>query len=243
MDTQEAANSQAAEQPDAGKALRRRILAAGLSGAALSLLPWLADSAGASPTAGSTDSTTPGSGSTASSSGATTTTIPATTTTAPPKRPTSADITLLQFLQTLELAARDLYNLAITNKVYDTDTAASIKTIGESHEAYEQAISAFIGRNAPNATNAALVTAMKSEFAGSPAKVSAAAAALENALVATHVDAVSKLLGIDGAALIASILVVEGRHAVVMNVLAGATKLDDELVSKADALTSSTYPK
>ncbi len=238
MDTQEAAHTQAAEQTGMDSALRRRILAAGLSGAALSLLPWLGDRAGAAAGTATADTTA----GTTAGSGATTTTVAATTTTAPPQRPTDADLELLTFVQTAEIAARDLYALAITNKVYSGDLAASIKTIGESHEAYEQALSALIGRLAPNKQNAALFKALQGDFAGSADTVSAAAGALENALVATHLDIVSKLQGTDAAALIASILVVEGRHAVVMNTLAGAKTLADQLSDKADAYTSSDYP-
>ena len=55
--------------------------------------------------------------------------------------------------------------------------------------------------------------------------------------VATHTDILGKLQGTDGAALIASILIVEARHGTVIASLNGSTDLDDLLVNtEADAL-------
>ena len=64
-----------------------------------------------------------------------------------------------------------------------------------------------------------------------------AASALESTAVATHTDILGKLHGTDGAALIASILIVEARHGTVLASLNGSTDLDDLLVNtEADAL-------
>lgn len=236
MEIKQAAHSTTAAQSEAGTApfARRRLVAAGLSGAALSLLPWLSDRAGAQP------STVP-----PSTGGDTTTTAstePATTTTAPPKRPTTADIALLAFAQTIELAARDLYDVALAAKVFDDAAAGDITAIREAHEAYAQSLSGLIGRNAPGVRSDKLFNASKGDFAGTAATVAGNAADLENIAVATHLDILDQLVGIDAAALIASILVVEARHATVLHTFAGASSLAQQLASQGTALSPSDYP-
>ena len=61
---------------------------------------------------------------------------------------------------------------------------------------------------------------------------------LENIAVATHTEVVGALQGTDGAALIASILVVEARHVVVLLDMAEQTDLDALLVNDAAALSA-----
>ncbi|MSX94700.1 MAG: hypothetical protein F2749_14910, partial [Actinobacteria bacterium] len=79
---------------------RRALLGAGVGGAALSLLPLMSGRASAS-----TTTTPPGE--------STSTAAAAASTTAPPKRPTDADVALLDFAQQLELTARALYDKAL----------------------------------------------------------------------------------------------------------------------------------
>ena len=65
-----------------------------------------------------------------------------------------------------------------------------------------------------------------------------AAYTLESTAVATHTDILGKLQGTDGAALIASILIVEAAHGTVLADMNGSTDLDELLVdNEADALT------
>jgi rubrerythrin len=207
------------EPAKADNALRRRLLGIGLGGAAVSLLPFLVGRAAATtPSSGPTDST------------------PATTTTAPPKRPTSDDVTLLSFAQSVELAARDLYDDALAAKGFDDDTRAVIATIRESHDAYAASLSGMLGRAAPQKADS-IGTDLKSSFGGDPSSILSSAYNLESTAVATHLDILGQLQGTDGASLIASILVVEARHGTVLAYLNGATSLDELLVStEADAL-------
>ena len=58
----------------------------------------------------------------------------------------------------------------------------------------------------------------------------------------THLDILDQLVGIDAAALIASILVVEARHATVLHTFAGASSLAQQLASQGTALSPSDYP-
>ena len=201
--------------PDDRGALRRRLLGIGLGGAAVSLLPFLRGRASATTT---------------------TTSTPATTTTAPPKRPTDDDVTLLGFAQSVELAARQLFDVALGAKGFDDNQRAVIATIRESHDAYAAALSGMLGRDAPQTVNP-IFDDLQSSFAGDASAVLGAAYGLESTAVATHTDILRSLQGTDGAALIASILIVEARHGTVLAHLAGDTKLDDLLVAtEADAL-------
>lgn len=190
--------------------LRRRLLGAGLIGLAGAVVPSLAASAGASPDQ-------------------------ATTTTAPPKRPSDADLELLRFAQTAELAAQSLYTSALNAGLGPTATAAVTK-IRDAHQAYGQSLAAEIGRTAPGQPAKEIVAELSGAFTGGQQGMLEAAVQLENTLVATHTELIGTLTGIDGSKLIASIVIAEARHAVVLADLAGSTELDDFLLNDATAL-------
>jgi hypothetical protein len=201
-------------------ALRRRLLGIGLGGAAVSLLPFLMGRAGA---------TTP-------PSGPTDTTAATTTTTTPPKRPSGDDVALLGFSQSVELAARNLYDVALAADGFDDNQRAVLATLRESHDAYAASLSGMLGRNAPQVVNP-VFDDVQSTFSGDVSSVLQAAYGLESTAVATHTAILGELQGTDGASLIASILIVEARHGTVLAYLGGATSLDDLLVNtEADAL-------
>ena len=208
------------EPAAADSALRRRLLGIGLGGAAVSLLPFLVGRANATtPTTGPSDTTA------------------TTTTTAPPKQPTDDDVSLLGFSQSVELAARNLYDVALGTDDFDDNTRAVLATIRESHDAYAASLSAILGRQAPQTVNPVFDT-MQSSFGGDKQSVLDAAYALESTAVATHTEVLGKLQATDGASLIASILIVEARHGTVLAYMNGSTDLDELLVDKeADALT------
>lgn len=190
--------------------LRRRLLGAGLIGLAGSLVPSLAARAGASPDQ-------------------------ATTTTAPPKRPSEADLELLRFAQAAELTAMSLYNTALATDL-GPNTALVVARVRDAHQAYAQTLSAEIGKTAPGAPDDALLADLEGSFGGDQASIVAAGAALENSLVATHTELLGTITGIDSAKILASIVIAEARHAVVLADLAGAGGLDDYLLNDAPAL-------
>jgi hypothetical protein len=68
-----------------------------------------------------------------------------------------------------------------------------------------------------------LVDESSEAFSGDQASIVAAAVDLENQIVATHTDIVGQLNGINGARLLASILIAEARHALVFADLAGCS--------------------
>jgi hypothetical protein len=190
---------------------RRRLFGATVGGA-LSLVPFLSGRASA------------GSGET--------------TTTPPPRRPTDDDVVLLSFAQTVEWAARDLYDIALDGDSLDDTVRPVVQTIREAHESYAQAISAMLGREAPNEAAAEVVEVLSEAFGGAQADVMEAAVLLESTAVATHENILGLLDGVDGSELVASILIVEARHGTVLRNLAGVSELDDLLFTEeADALT------
>lgn len=152
-------------------------------------------------------------------------------TTTPPRRPTPADIELLAFAQQAELAARDLFAAAVDNGV-GGDHQASIACIAAHHDAASQAISALIGRNAPQARLDSLFAAQRNAFLKDDS-FATSAWQLENTLVATHVSLLGTLDGTEGSALVASIVTAESRHAAALAAIAGLSPVAD-----ADAFLS-----
>lgn len=198
---------------------RRGILAAGIGGAALSLLPFLSGRADASAT---TDSTPDES----------------TTTTAPPRQPTDSDVTLLAAAQQFELTAAGLYQAAITGVAGWSDAqTAVVAELREAHLAYGNTLSGLLGRGAPGTRSEELFEAWKSQFAGSTDDVLKAAARLESAAVASYLQMLATLQGVNSAATVASIQVAEARHCTALLDLAGVTETSELLVdTEADSL-------
>jgi len=241
----EAAGNGAAEQrgEDPGSPLGRRVLAAALSGAALSLLPILGGRASAK--AGTTATTPPSGNGTTNGSIATTAASTAgvdeTTATAQPKRPTPEDVDLLGFAQTVELSAVSLYGHALETGDFQPLESAMLNTVRQAHLAYGQSLSGLLGRDAPNHRNESMYTELEADFSGDAKSIITAAAALEDTLVATHTALVGQLIGLDGANLVASILIVEARQATVLkNEL--QLSLDDQLAATGEAITPSDHP-
>jgi hypothetical protein len=214
----------APDSPSPDHRSRRRLIGAGVVGIAASLLPQIAARAAAS-----TDTTPEG-----DEGEAPTTPAAVTTTIAPPKRPTADDESLLLFAQSLELAAVELYGIALGGDALG-DSSALFVTLRDAHLAYVQSIGALLG-TAPGAASEAATEPFADGFGGGVDDVLAAAYDLEATALATHEDLVGELAGTDGSALIASILIAEARHCTVLAHLAGSSDLDILLLSDAAAL-------
>ena len=187
-------------QPIGRRAAVRVGAAVGLGGAALSLLSGHADASA---------TTEPAS------------TAEATTTTAPPLRPTADDVALLSFAQQVEATAVALYNEALKVTGWSDEQALVVTFIRDAHLAYAQSLSGLLGRDAPNSISQEVFDAQKDGFSGAIDAVLASAGALESTAVATHGDVIAKLVGTDGASLIASIQMNEARYCTVLADLAG----------------------
>lgn len=147
-------------------------------------------------------------------------------TTAAPRRPTQADTRLLGFAQTVELAARDLYRLAVAAGA-GGQQLPSLAAIAAHHDSYAQAISAVIGTSAPQTRDENVFQLLRSSFETKSDSMARAAHDLENTLVATHQSLLAALDGTEGAALVASIMITEARHSAAMASLAGLSPTRD----------------
>jgi ferritin-like protein len=213
---------------------RRRLLGAGLAGSVLGVVG--ARQVGAS--GGSSTTTEP-----AAATSAPAATQAAATTTAPPRQPTPADVELLAFILTAEMAASDLYNDAAAVEGLDEQAASLYTVFAEHHRAYANTISAMLTKAADNVANAAVVAEFGSDMTGGQA--TRRARELEMALVATHLDALGKVEGVEAAERLAAIVVVEGQHIAALAALEGLDPdrdYDAFVTETADALTPDDYP-
>ncbi len=193
--------------------LRRRVIGAGLAGVAVSLLPGLA----ARVSAGAPDETT--------------------TTTSPPLQPTSADVDLLGFARQVELAAVTLYDRALAGGALPEEAQGLFRWIRDSHRSYAEALGGLLGQPSPG-PQAEVVDEQGAAFDAAYPELALNAAGFEDVAVATHTDLIGRLVGFDGANLIASVLVVEARHATVLRDLAGVTDLDELLAPEAEPIAA-----
>jgi len=143
-----------------------------------------------------------------------------------PVRPTEADSELLASAQAAALATRDLYQAAVAAGATGDHTATFV-SLAAHHDAYAQAISSLIGRAAPQARDDELFSANKSDFESDATTAALAAHTLENSLVAAHTELIGELEGTEGAALIASMVVIESRHVVALATVAGKSPIGD----------------
>ena len=147
-------------------------------------------------------------------------------TSTPPRRPTAADSTLLGFAQQAEIAARDLYRVAAAAGT-GGEQNSSVATLAAHHEAASQAISALIGRDAPQTRLDSIFDAYEDRFTASTDDLALAAHELENTMVATHLSLLEALEGTDGVALVSSVVIAEARHVSAMAALAGLSPVAD----------------
>lgn len=171
-------------------------------------------------------------GGSAATATASTAPAPATTTTiAAPAQPIPADLPLLKFALQYELAIAGTYDAAISrlddsSLPLDAALVPVVRVFRQHHIAYGQALSGLIGKTAPVSANQVLLKSMVGPFqAGAPADFLTAAAALENTAVATHLSILAKIASTDGATLLASIVPIEARHAIVFELALGSTEL------------------
>ncbi len=146
-----------------------------------------------------------------------------TTTTAPPKQPLPADIELLTWAQSLELAAVAVYDAALAGKRLSDKVVPAAALFRRHHIDHAEAIGALAGKSARGIANPGLVKAFGPKVANatSEAEVLGIAFDLENAAASTYGLALGVLLGTNASALVASIQPIEARHAVVLGDVLG----------------------
>lgn len=142
----------------------------------------------------------------------------ATTTTAPPKVPSTGDLGLLAWAQSLELAAVEAYGLAAASGKLSKDIATVASVFQRHHREHAQAIGGLASKSAPGVANKAILALFGPKFAAAKDEheLLTLAMGVENATAATYVGLIAQLDGTNPAALLASILPIEARHAVVL---------------------------
>jgi hypothetical protein len=137
-------------------------------------------------------------------------------------RPTDADIELLGFAESFEHTARDLYQAALDGGLADEDSADVFAVLRDNHAEYANRLAAVLGVDAQRQRDDALFDELVGSFEGGDiAAIASAGRDLEATAVATHSDLVGRLEGIEGIAALASFIVVEARHGVVLGDVAG----------------------
>jgi hypothetical protein len=213
-------------QPDTSGLSRRKVVGAGLAGAAMSL--GVARIAAAQPS----DTTTPA---------APTTEPPPEVESAstPPDAPTSGDVELLTFAVGAELAAADLYEDAVAAGAKSEGDINVFEIIGDNHAEYADVMAGELGVTAGQERNDALYDEWTPRFDTTDAtELAAAAYELEAILLATHTELIGSIEGLRAAETIASILVPEARHCAILSDIAGTSDdLDITLDKPAEPLS------
>jgi hypothetical protein len=248
-------------EPNAVRLGRRQLLrgAGGLAvaagGAALAV-PVLGTRAEAqqSPTTtgGSSGTAGGGSGTSTSASGATTTiapttsAAPTTTTTLPPVTPQPADIAIMSFANSVELALVALYGQALGTGQLGADNAKFVGRFQNHHRDHAQSFAGMGGKAITNITNQSLVSTYSARIqaASSEQAVLLVLLELETAAASSYTAALADLIATNPAYLVASILPTEARHAVVIGqkLSAVATAYLPSFESTAAAFTPAQYP-
>ena len=142
----------------------------------------------------------------------------ATTTTAPPRRdPQDTAIINAALIRESQVVAT--YKAAVA-AVTDKDDIAGLTLIHEHHVAYVQALTGFLGTEAEKPSKSPLATP-----SGSFNAIASQLAAIENATVDIHVNSMARIVGLDAAKLISSIITMEARHAAALAVVSGTAPL------------------
>jgi hypothetical protein len=151
-----------------------------------------------------------------------------TTTTAPPRQPDDADLVILAFAQSLELAAVAAYDIALSGGKLDATVSPVAALFRSHHLEHAQAMAGAAGKAARNKANQAIVKKFGPTFgsAKSQGEVLLAAFNLENAAAATYERALESLKATDSAATVAAIAPVEARHATVLARVLGMNPVD-----------------
>ena len=219
---------------------RRGAVAAGMAGMASLLVGRVARGAPPDDSADPPDASTGGTADDATASSPPPTSVA-------PSRPTDGDVELLAFAQAAELSARQLYadmlDAFADDPAIDDTRRVVFTAIREAHQGYANALSGLLGGSAAGGADQALIDELGPTFTAGVDEALLAAYDLESALVATHTELIGSLQGLDGVALIASILIVEARHGTVIADMLGLTSLDDLLVAdERDALDPAVAP-
>lgn len=170
----------------------------------------------------------------------------ATTTTTAPASLSAEEIELASFLQSVELAAVEAYGLVAAMSFVPDEVRGVVLAFQQHHRDHAQAIAGQAGKAALGLPNATLLEAVGPtlEAASDLAAVAELAASLEISAAATYLAALGEIRTADPIDLIASILPIEMRHAVVWQEAAGVAVVAGlpAFLDAEAALTLADYP-
>ena len=126
-----------------------------------------------------------------------------------------SDTKLLAFAQTLELTTRDIYAVLLTRKSLSDDENALLEQFHSHHVAYEQALNGLLSKNAANKRDDVTYASFDAKLSEAQ-NVWVALLEIENIMIASHTKAIETIESAKIAALIASIITVEARHAAIL---------------------------
>jgi len=126
-----------------------------------------------------------------------------------------SDTRLLAFAQSLELTTRDIYATVLTRKSLSDDESAMLEQFHAHHVAYEQTLNGLLSKNAANKRDEAIYVSFSAKLSEAQ-NIWVALLEIENIMIASHTKAIETIESAKIAALIASIIIVEARHAAIL---------------------------
>ena len=149
----------------------------------------------------------------------------------------SSDIKLLAFAHTLELTTRDTYTVAVARKSLSDDERALLEQFHANHVAYEQSLNGLLSKNAVTKRDDAIYASFSAKLSEAQ-NIWLALLEIENIMIASHTKAIETIESAKVAALVASMITVEARHAAILASQA-TTNISTALDNNASALVAS----
>ena len=149
----------------------------------------------------------------------------------------SSDIKLLAFAHTLELTTRDIYIVAVARKSLSDDERALLEQFHANHVAYEQSLNGLLSKNAVTKRDDAIYASFSAKLSEAQ-NIWLALLEIENIMIASHTKAIETIESAKVAALVASMIMVEARHAAILASQA-TTNISTALDNNASALVAS----
>ena len=149
----------------------------------------------------------------------------------------SSDIKLLAFAHTLELTTRDTYAVAVARKSLSDDERALLEQFHANHVAYEQSLNGLLSKNAVTKRDDAIYASFSTKLSEAQ-NIWLALLEIENIMIASHTKAIETIESAKVAALVASMIMVEARHAAILASQA-TTNISTALDNNASALVAS----
>ncbi|MCU1344590.1 MAG: hypothetical protein JWL70_856 [Acidimicrobiia bacterium] len=156
------------------------------------------------------------------------------------KRPTSGDLLLASFVNSLARATVQIYDDVINAKTAEANNAV-LSSLRENHRAHAGSLAALAGTGGASVANRTLVREYTSQVASTPMP---SLYKLEQVLLATHFEILGKMVGTDPAGIVGSMLPTLSRHLVVLGELQSAslTSYMPNFDDAKGALNPDAYP-